>query len=141
MMDFVDFKTLKRPKSPNTYLLAPEELCEHASADLRATPLPIYPDQLFKEILRLIDGRRDWHLEESDEDRRLISFVAVTRLMKYKDDIDILVLPAELDDSISTKGSKLAIYSRSRIGHSDMGANKKRVQQLLDGLKRVQVSS
>ena len=51
--------------------------------------------------------------------------------MRYKDDISILVLPARGEES----GSELAIYSRSRVGYSDMGANRKRVLGLLKRLK------
>jgi len=47
--------------------------------------------------------------------------------MKYKDDIDIAVL--ETND-----GSTVAIYSRSRVGHSDLGKNRKRVEALIDTL-------
>ncbi|MEO0881479.1 MAG: DUF1499 domain-containing protein [Pseudomonadota bacterium] len=141
MMDFVDFKTLKRPRSPNTHLLAPRDLCEQTKPDRISETLPISPDQLFDGLLKLIDARADWHLEDQDKDRRLIRFVAVTRLMRYKDDVDILVMPAEAADPDARKGARLAIYSRSRVGHSDMGANKKRVSQLLERLKGVQVGT
>jgi len=136
MMDFVDFKTLKRPASPNHHLLAPSGLCEASKPDRRSKTLPIQPDQLFSAVLKLIEHRSDWSLEKSDPDRRLIHFIATSRLMRYKDDIDVLILPAEAG---AESGSRLAVYSRSRKGYSDLGANKKRVSELLEGLKGVQV--
>lgn len=139
MMDFVDFKTLKRPSSPNTYLVAPEGLCEASKPDQRSKSMPVAPDHLFKMVLALVEQRKDWNLEESDEEKRTIAFVAVSPIMRYKDDVDVLIMA---DASAEGKNSsKLAIYSRSRVGYSDMGANKKRVSQLLEGLKGVQVAT
>ncbi|MEO1405575.1 MAG: DUF1499 domain-containing protein [Pseudomonadota bacterium] len=141
MMDFVDFKTLKRPRSPNTHLLAPKDLCEASKPDRLSKTLPIAPDALFASLLSMVEDRKDWELGEYDEDRRLIHFVAVSRLFRYKDDIDILVLPAEAGDPDDHAGARLAIYSRSRIGHSDLGANKKRVSELLKSLRNVRVDT
>lgn len=53
------------------------------------------------------------------------SFVARTKLMRFKDDIDVEIIP------LSDNRSSFIIYSRSRIGYSDMGANRKRVDQWL----------
>ncbi|MEL7128066.1 MAG: DUF1499 domain-containing protein [Pseudomonadota bacterium] len=139
MMDSVDFRTLKRPRSPNTHLLAPEDLCEEAKPDRFSPILPVAPDKLFDLLLAVIDERTDWRIENVDRARGIIHFVSISRLMRYKDDIDILVLPAEAGDPAGQHGSRLAIYSRSRIGHSDLGANAKRVSQLLESLKTVQV--
>ena len=50
--------------------------------------------------------------------------------MRFKDDVDILVLPVEGHDHQST----LAIYSGSRLGYSDLGTNGKRVNALLTAL-------
>lgn len=140
-MDFVDFKTLKRPRSPNTHLVAPRGLCEQTKPDRVSKFLAIDPDALYGAVLDLVNERSDWELESTDEERRLIHFIAVTRLMRYKDDIDILILPTEAEDAGNLPGAHLAIYSRSRIGHSDMGANRKRVSKLLASLENVQVET
>ena len=55
-------------------------------------------------------------------------FVAVTRIMRFRDDIDVLLAPT------ADGGTQVAIYSRSRVGYSDLGANRKRVKQLLADL-------
>ncbi len=141
MMDSVDFRTLRRPRSPNTYLLAPDGLCENARPDDVSAVFPVSREVLFGEILKRIEARPDWHLTANDPDRGMIGFVAVSKLMRFKDDVDILVLPAEAGDPQGRQGSRLAAYSRSRVGHSDLGANKKRISQLLASLRDVQVGT
>ena len=46
-------------------------------------------------------------------------FECTTRLMRYTDDLELLVLPTE---------KIIHIRSASRLGHSDLGANRKRVE-------------
>ena len=50
--------------------------------------------------------------------------------MRFKDDIDIQIIPAQGE----TAETQIAIYSRSRIGYSDLGANRKRVAELIHKL-------
>ncbi len=52
-------------------------------------------------------------------------FVVRTPIMRYPDTVDVLVLPAE------GGGSTAAIYSRSQIGRSDLGANLARIRRWL----------
>ncbi len=72
--------------------------------------------------------RKDWRLKALDAQAGRISFIAVSKLFKFKDDVDIAILPS---DGKST----LAVYSASRVGYSDMGANAKRVNDLLTSLQ------
>ena len=55
--------------------------------------------------------------------------------MRYPDTVDVLVLPAE------GGRSTVAIYSRSQIGRSDLGANLARIRRWLEdpALKGAQV--
>lgn len=57
-------------------------------------------------------------------------FVAVTPTLRFRDDVDVLILPA-MDG-----GSTMAVYSRSRVGLLDLGANRARVMRLQSDLKR-----
>ena len=78
----------------------------------------------------MVAARSDWKITASDPAAGRIRFIAVTRLLRFKDDIDILVLPVAEHDHQST----LVVYSRSRIGYSDLGTNGKRVNALLSAL-------
>lgn len=131
MPDFINFKTLTRPGSPNTALLAPPGFTPSAEPD---GPAPVYdvpPSELFMRALRVIGEKREWQLGTQDAAAMRVSFVAVTPLMRFKDDVDLAVLPVDGQPGKST----FAAYSRSRVGYSDMGANRKRLAALATALQ------
>ena len=130
-MNFDDFNALSRPSSPNTYLVAPEGFCANAVPDRTSEAYETAPEALFQRIVDMIGTETGWELTGSDSQIGAVSFVSTSKLMRYKDDIDVLVVPLEEGEP----GCKLAIYSRSRVGYSDMGANRKRVLDLLERLK------
>lgn len=126
MSDFINFKTLKRPPKPNTCLAAPETHCLAAEPDFAAPEFALTPRGLFSKLSELVAAERSWSKVESDADALRLKFVATTGLMRFKDDIDIEIIP--VDESRAT----LAIYSRSRVGYSDLGTNRKRVTKLIE---------
>jgi len=137
MTDFIDFKTLERPKSPNTYLLAPAELCEKAKPDRGSVRYSATPKTVFAACMSAIEAQKSWTLAGADEAAGRLQFISTSALMRYKDDVDILLVPAaNTPDTV-----ELAIYSRSRVGYSDLGANAKRVGALLDALSQQGLST
>ena len=50
-----------------------------------------------------------------------VQAVAITPLMRYRDDVQLLYVPEE---------GLVHVRSSSRLGYSDMGANRKRVEDL-----------
>ena len=131
MSAFLDFQALKRPSSQNTYLAAPAGFADQANPDDMAPILECSPESLFSQIEALVAMRKDWRLKALDAPSGRISFMAVTKLFRFKDDVDIAVLPVEGDSARST----LAIYSASRVGYSDLGTNAKRVKEILASLR------
>jgi len=83
------------------------------------------PRGLFSRLTELIASERGWGRIEADAETLRLKFVATTGLMRFKDDVDIEVIP--VDEGKAT----FAIYSRSRVGYSDLGANRKRVKELI----------
>jgi uncharacterized protein (DUF1499 family) len=130
MAGFVEFGALTRPASPNTALIAPQGFATRAVSDGAAPVFPRSPEETFARLLAMIEARRDWQLAASDAGALRVRFVAVTPLMRFKDDVDVQVLPADDQPGRST----LAAYSRSRAGYSDLGTNLKRLKALCEGL-------
>ena len=56
------------------------------------------------------------------------TFVVRTPLVGYPDYVSVRVVPVEA-------GTQVIVYSRSRFGKSDLGANKTRVESLFSSLK------
>lgn len=125
MTDFISFKSLKRPPKPNTCLVAPENHCLAAEPDFTPPVMMMTPRGLFSRLSEIIASNRGFGKIEADAEKLRIKFVATTGLMRFKDDVDIEVIP--VDDGKAT----FAIYSRSRVGYSDLGANRKRVNKLI----------
>ena len=83
---------------------------------------------LFSKLSEIVAAERSFGKIETDAEALRIKFVATTGLMRFKDDVDIEIIP--LDEGRAT----FAIYSRSRVGYSDLGANRKRVAKLIERL-------
>lgn len=118
----VDFAALTLPTSPNAHLAAPPGTTAqpHEGVPL----LPVSPEAAW-EALRDLGTRfpRTWKLAEWPELRQA-QWVARTRLMNYPDLINAAVI--ELPG-----GAGLFLYSRSLVGYSDFGVNRRRVAEWL----------
>ena len=125
MSEFIHFKSLKRPPKPNTCLVAPENFCLASEPDFEAPVLAMTGRGLFSKLNEIVAAERRWGRVETDAETLRIKFVATTGLMRFKDDVDIEIIPLEAGQAT------LAIYSRSRVGYSDLGANRKRVNRLI----------
>lgn len=66
--------------------------------------------------IRLVDDRNDY-----------LRFEAVTRLCRFVDDLECLADPTN---------KVIHVRSASRIGHSDLGANRRRIEQIRAHLLR-----
>ncbi len=127
MADFISFETLTRPAKPNTYLVAPDGLCANAKVDAASPDLLGSPRGVFSQLSEIIASERRWGKLRVDPEGLRLRFIARSALMRFTDDIDIRVLTA----NEAGGATRVAIYSRSRIGYSDLGANAKRVNDLL----------
>ena len=125
MSDFISFKSLKRPPKPNTCLAAPENHCLAAEPDFAPPVMAMTGRGLYSRLSEIIASEKRWGSIEADPEALRLKFVATTGLMRFKDDVDIEVIPVDEDKAT------FAIYSRSRVGYSDLGANRKRVRDLI----------
>lgn len=131
---FVDFASLKRPRSPNTFLVAPEGLCLRARPDMVSPVFPVPPGDLFHAIATLVSSEPLWRLAAADPGQLRLAFVAQTPIFRFRDDVDVEVLPEAAGPAGEATSSRLAAYSRSRVGHSDLGANARRIRNLIKKL-------
>ncbi len=124
----VDFETLVRRSRPNDALACPQDLCRIARPDIVPPLYPVSAERL-REIVAGI-AREDpetqivYSARWEEQDR----YVARTRLMRFPDTINVRIVPVAAD------ASTIAIYSRSQIGYSDWGVNRKRIERWLDAI-------
>lgn len=120
----IDLKTVEKRSKPNRWLVAPEAWLENAEPDAPAPTFGASPADLLDlaEKAARSAGAQDLVL---DAEAMRLSYVA--QVVIFKDDIDIQIPP-------HPEGSTLAVYSRSRVGYSDFGVNKRRVEDLLRAL-------
>lgn len=131
MSSFIDFTSLKRRSSPNSYLVAPAAI--NGDADQEVV-IEAPAASVFESLIDLITSTKSWSLTASDTDQKRIKFVSVSPLMRFKDDVDVAILEK------SPSSCDFLIYSRSRVGYSDMGANRKRVKGLVQSLRQSELA-
>lgn len=122
---WLDFATLAPGKSPNSALACAPDLCPLATMSRAAFSFDASAERV-AEALRQLEPTAQFHTEPNSDIRA--RYVAVTRLMRFRDDVDVLIRP------VSPQQSRVAVYSRSRIGRSDLGANSARIDGLEERL-------
>jgi len=79
--------------------------------------------EIIDKIIILLKERTDVEIEKVEEG--YIHAVFTTKLMKFKDDVEFLV-----------KKNTVHFRSESRVGYSDWGVNKKRIEEFKSYLKK-----
>jgi len=89
----------------------------------------VSPDTLFVAAQRALEsmGPTTLRLPYSSSGRRAEAVYRVALI--FKDDVDVAVKTRDGSDSV------LYVRSASRVGHSDLGVNRRRVQRLLDAVE------
>lgn len=118
---WLDFATLAPGKSSNSALACAPDLCPAATLSRAEFSFNASAERV-AEALRSLEPTAQFHTEPNGDIRA--RYVAVTPLMRFRDDVDALIRP------VSPQQSRVAVYSRSRIGRSDLGANSARINAL-----------
>lgn len=124
----VDFETLQRTRSPNDALACPEIICT-TRIDIVTQVYPVTGEEL-RMIVREVAGEQPgtqivYAARWEEEDR----FVVRSRLMRFPDTVNARIFGA------GDEGTMLALYSRSQIGHSDLGVNEERIRLWLSAVE------
>lgn len=116
----IDFATLKRPRTPNTFLMAPEGFCPLAKADFASAAYGVGAKKLRQEFLSAAIAQKRVSHSFADDAGLYDDFVVRSALFGFPDYVSVKFL--------DVKGGKstLAIYSRSVYGRSDLGVNRAR---------------
>ena len=122
----MNFKTFELTRKPNQYLVAPERFCENAKAHRIAPEFDVDPQTLEDSFADVALAEPRVTRKPSADGQR--DFVQRSALMRFPDTITFEAI--DLGGGRST----CAIYSRSAIGHSDLGVNKKRIDDWLQKL-------
>jgi hypothetical protein len=118
---WLDFSTFDRGPETNTALACAPEICPNAEASRALIELPAGARRV-AAALRALEPSAEFRDEASGTIHA--RYVAVTPRLRFRDDVDVLIIP------VNTHRSLLAVYSRSRIGLSDLGANAARITRL-----------
>lgn len=121
----LNLATLVRPSSPNTYFVCPEGF----STSQPDQVAPVFSGSVDSLLAAWLDAtnRQPRTIEflfkspPSSINNRQVTHVQRSALLGYPD-----VITAEIIE-IPDGGATLAVYSRSQYGHSDLGANRKRI--------------
>ena len=121
----IDFASLKRPTSPNTYLTAPEGLCRQSTIDTVAPIFDVSAAKLRQELLRILIAEPRTSHTLADEKALYDNFVVRSAFFRFPDLISV--------QFFDRKGGKstLALYSRSVYGRYDFGVNRTRAEAWL----------
>lgn len=124
----LDLANAKRRATPNQYFVLPEGF--GAAKPDEVGPVFAVPAAALWEAWRKMIGEqpRVRVLEEAPETFRM-ELCQRTPLMRFRDDITVQIVP------VSETTASIALYSRSRLGYSDLGANAKRIKHWLSLLK------
>lgn len=126
----VDFETLTRPSTPNTFLMAPDGLCKTAKVDQAPPVFSVAPAKLRQAFLSVVIAQPRVSHTLADEPELYDDFVQRSAVFHFPDLVSVQFLA-------HGKGrATLALYSRSVYGRSDFGVNRARSLRwlkLLDG--------
>jgi uncharacterized protein (DUF1499 family) len=113
----IDFATLARPATRNTYLVCPKGRCA-AAADEEGLVFQIPAAQLLDLARATLSAEPRTRLVRDEPGLLRLVLVQRSRVFRFPDTITAQVFP--LPDG----GSTLAMYSCSNYGRSDLGVNK-----------------
>ena len=124
-----NFETLVRASTPNQYLVCPDGFCKNTIADRVSEVYPVTPEVLLSALSEIAAAGKNVRviIDPAPDDFR---FVERTGFFRFPDTVSVDVVAA------GPGASMLAIFSRSQIGYSDLGVNKRRVRALVGALQQ-----
>jgi uncharacterized protein (DUF1499 family) len=126
----VAFQTLERRDTPNDALACPTGICQ-AQSDLTPPEYAVTAAELRHAFAQAIASEPRLTAVATDDAALTDRYIQRSALMRYPD--TIVVRFFDLPEGRST----LALYSRSQLGHGDMGVNRARLERWLAKLGEI----
>jgi uncharacterized protein (DUF1499 family) len=123
------------PTTPNWALAlppnapAPDPETTQSGVILTAPRYPLSKEALFQRANAVIEQLPNVSVIRRDPKTLRIDAVAVTRWLGFPDTISLQVIP------LGGENASVILFSRSRVGYSDLGANARRIRAWMDLLK------
>jgi len=124
---WIDFTALGPGLGTNRALSCAPDICPGASSYSAAPEFSASAETLSSAILKQ-EPSAEQRVEANGDIH--IRWVAVTPALRFRDDVDVLL------HSVDGQTTRMAVYSRSRIGLSDLGTNARRIQDLIQRLRQ-----
>ena len=118
----VDPRAIPKPKKPNHWLVRP------VGGDARPPYYPVDVPTLAAALDRAVLALPRTERLAGDVSAGHMTYLRRTPIMGYPDYMSVRVHLAE-------GGASLALFSRARFGHSDMGVNRAWVEEVLEGVE------
>jgi uncharacterized protein (DUF1499 family) len=112
----VDPRAIPKPDRPNHWLIRP------AGGDARPPDYALEAPELARIVDAVVTAQPRTQRIAGAVDSGHMTYLTRTLLIGYPDYVSIRVYATEM-------GSSLAVFSRSRFGQSDLGANRKRMEK------------
>lgn len=131
--------TEQMPPPQRSFVLLPADLTalKAAHPDLGPLRLPRSPADAFELALAVASARPEWQITYVDRNTKTFEGVAVTRLLRFRDDFVVRVTPdAPAGAASPSPTARIDMRSRSRVGDSDHGANAARIRAFFRELQR-----
>jgi len=123
----MDLARIERPATPNTALAGPEGM--NPPPDLTVPEQNRSADALFAAARAVFGAQPRTFVAAEYPASRQIHYVVRSALWNFPDLVTVEADPAGPDRAT------LVVWSRSVYGHSDLGANRKRVETWLEALR------
>jgi uncharacterized protein (DUF1499 family) len=101
---------------------------DEPGADPGPLDLPLPPAEALVRIEAAIKSLPRWRVETIDAAAGTITATRRTRIFRFTDDVTIRLETIPI-------GTRVHVRSKSRIGKSDLGQNRRNVMELFAGLK------
>jgi uncharacterized protein (DUF1499 family) len=120
-LERIEYETLVRARTPNTFLLAPEGLCRNAKPDVVASTYGVTASQLRQAFLAVALSKPRVSHALKDDQALYDNLLQKSALFGFPDLIAVRFM------DLGKGRSTLAVYSRSVYGRSDLGVNRARI--------------